>query len=123
MCNLRLEARSSTPFFLGCESFEKGLNFAGRLPIVSVLSGSLRALYGVARAVSGLALAVLFYLKPCYSMSWDDGLNCAISLRECQYALWNIIKGLSEPFLLGSCIDHFSGMDLYIITKEDCALE
>ncbi len=79
--------------------------------------------YGVARAVSGLAIAIFFYFKPCFHSKWDDSLRCVIALIECKYGLWNIVKGTAESFMLGGCIDHFSGREFYVLTSKDRELE
>jgi hypothetical protein len=82
--------------------FEKTLNVFGYIPIISTISGSIRAVYGKVELISGLGIAAISSLSCSYNRNVDHGLELAV------HGLANICRAAVEiiPFVNWLCIPY-----------------
>lgn len=92
--------------------FEKALNVAGYIPIVSSVSGAVRVLYGKIEVVAAVGTAAISALKALFSDARGSKEWFGRSVMALDYALHgvaNIVRGYIEmvPFLgLALCLPY-----------------
>lgn len=92
-------------------TFEKVLNFAGYIPIVSTISGSIRIAYGKAEVVGAVAAGALLAIKALCNTDADQRARdmdyaVAVGVNYSIHGLANIGRGFVEaiPIINLSCL-------------------
>lgn len=86
--------------------FEKGLNYAGYVPLVSTFSGELRINYGQIEIIGGIIAGALTAIAALFNPNEEErkqGLNKAVEIiiNYSLHGMANIFRGVIEmiPFL------------------------
>ena len=92
------------------KSFEQKLNPLGYLPGISIVSGTVRALFGIAEMISGLAKAAFQTMNPNRNLETQK-TRIDFDIELCMHGLANIVRGVIESIpLFGNaaclCFDH-----------------